>query len=392
MEHSNKKTSSAFTIVELLIVIVVIGILAAITIVAFNGIQDRARKAIIDTDLAGVQKSLIVYQVDNSGNYPATIAAANFKTSTNTALQYSVDNTVTPKTYCVTAINTGKAYYVSSTIAIPTSGACTGHSLPGAVSCAAGYIAVPGNSTFGTSDFCVMKYEAKNSSGSAVSEAAGLPWGSISQTSAISTATSTCSGCHLITEMEWMTIANNVLGVASNWTGGSVGTGMIYRGHSDSAPYSRIAADASDANGYANTGDTTGNQRRTLTLSNGEVIWDLSGNAYEWTSGTVAANTHPGLTSDFSMGWKEYTEPSLIWRGLAANTRPVNVFSGAATWDSSKGIGALNSNYGDTALKAVFRGGSYASIQYAGVLSVSLGSFPSTTSADIGFRITRAPN
>lgn len=34
-----------FTIVELLIVIVVIGILAAITIVAYNGIQDRARMA-----------------------------------------------------------------------------------------------------------------------------------------------------------------------------------------------------------------------------------------------------------------------------------------------------------------------------------------------------------
>lgn len=38
-----KKTSSGFTVVELLIVIVVIGILAAITIVAYNGIQNRAK-------------------------------------------------------------------------------------------------------------------------------------------------------------------------------------------------------------------------------------------------------------------------------------------------------------------------------------------------------------
>ncbi len=37
-----KKNASGFTIVELLIVIVVIGILAAITIVAYNGIQTRA--------------------------------------------------------------------------------------------------------------------------------------------------------------------------------------------------------------------------------------------------------------------------------------------------------------------------------------------------------------
>jgi len=39
------KKNQAFTIVELLIVIVVIGILAAITIVAFNGVQERARMA-----------------------------------------------------------------------------------------------------------------------------------------------------------------------------------------------------------------------------------------------------------------------------------------------------------------------------------------------------------
>jgi len=37
-----KKRQGGFTIVELLIVIVVIGILAAITIVAFNGVQNRA--------------------------------------------------------------------------------------------------------------------------------------------------------------------------------------------------------------------------------------------------------------------------------------------------------------------------------------------------------------
>lgn len=42
MKYYNNK-SPGFTIVELLIVIVVIGILAAMTIVAFNGIQERAR-------------------------------------------------------------------------------------------------------------------------------------------------------------------------------------------------------------------------------------------------------------------------------------------------------------------------------------------------------------
>ena len=38
------------------------------------------------------------------------------------------------------------------------------------------WVLVPGDPDYGTSDFCVMKYEAKNNSGSPVSEAAGSPW------------------------------------------------------------------------------------------------------------------------------------------------------------------------------------------------------------------------
>lgn len=60
---------AGFTIVELLIVIVVIGILAAITIVAYNGIQGRARDAKRHTDLAAIQQGLELYYIDNGG-YP----------------------------------------------------------------------------------------------------------------------------------------------------------------------------------------------------------------------------------------------------------------------------------------------------------------------------------
>lgn len=47
-----------FTIVELLIVIVVIGILAAITVVAFNGVQDRAKQAKISSDLGQLDRAI----------------------------------------------------------------------------------------------------------------------------------------------------------------------------------------------------------------------------------------------------------------------------------------------------------------------------------------------
>ncbi|MCA9336234.1 prepilin-type N-terminal cleavage/methylation domain-containing protein, partial [Candidatus Saccharibacteria bacterium] len=46
-----KHRLSGFTIVELLIVIVVLAILAAITIVAYNGIQQRSRDSIRKSDL-----------------------------------------------------------------------------------------------------------------------------------------------------------------------------------------------------------------------------------------------------------------------------------------------------------------------------------------------------
>lgn len=58
---------NGFTIVELLIVIVVIGILASITIVAYNGIQVRARDSKRAQDHATIQKMLHAYSAVNGG-------------------------------------------------------------------------------------------------------------------------------------------------------------------------------------------------------------------------------------------------------------------------------------------------------------------------------------
>jgi len=66
------KTKSGFTIVELLIVIVVIGILAAITAVAYNGVQSRARDAQRLSDMNRLQKSVELYYAEN-GFYPLCV-------------------------------------------------------------------------------------------------------------------------------------------------------------------------------------------------------------------------------------------------------------------------------------------------------------------------------
>lgn len=62
---------NGFTIVELLIVIVVIGILAAITLVAYNGIQQRSRNTQVITGVEAYYKALRSYHAVN-GSYPTT--------------------------------------------------------------------------------------------------------------------------------------------------------------------------------------------------------------------------------------------------------------------------------------------------------------------------------
>lgn len=61
--------SSAFTIVELLIVIVVIGILAAISIVSYTGVQNKSIAATLQSDLVSASRQLRLYYVDH-GTYP----------------------------------------------------------------------------------------------------------------------------------------------------------------------------------------------------------------------------------------------------------------------------------------------------------------------------------
>lgn len=89
--QTTKNSSRGFTIVELLIVIVVIGILAAITIVAYSGIQSRARDSDRKSDLASIVKVMNLYVVEN-GASPASASGCYVVRSWNGSFCEDFDN------------------------------------------------------------------------------------------------------------------------------------------------------------------------------------------------------------------------------------------------------------------------------------------------------------
>jgi len=87
------KKDHGFTIVELLIVIVVIAILAAITIVAYNGVQNRARDTNNKTDAVSLVKVAEAVNAD-LGAYPQGATTAALKTAFNAGTTAQIPNGV----------------------------------------------------------------------------------------------------------------------------------------------------------------------------------------------------------------------------------------------------------------------------------------------------------
>jgi prepilin-type N-terminal cleavage/methylation domain-containing protein len=115
------KKDRGFTIVELLIVIVVIGILAAITIVAYNGVQNRARTTQNDTNAREIANKAEAYAADNNGTYPTVAnltgaaAGTSYQLSTTAAgVIQSAAPTSTTQTKVQYLLCTGNGFKVQA--------------------------------------------------------------------------------------------------------------------------------------------------------------------------------------------------------------------------------------------------------------------------------------
>lgn len=129
-QQSNKQTPTGFTIVELLIVIVIIAILAAITIIAFNQMRIRAADSALASDLMSAAKSIELTKAQ-LGNYPASLDDLTYNKdsiqNSKTSWQYSITGSGSTQGFCLTGTMDSRTKNITSGGTTAVNGVCAGH-------------------------------------------------------------------------------------------------------------------------------------------------------------------------------------------------------------------------------------------------------------------------
>jgi prepilin-type N-terminal cleavage/methylation domain-containing protein len=117
-----KNKQTGFTIIEVLIVVIVIGILATIVVVAYNGIQNSSRESRVVNELTQIAKKLeTTKSLATNVRYPDTLSAVGVGT-TGVNLTYSV--AALGKGYCLIAKDNGVVYSITQASQAPVKGSC----------------------------------------------------------------------------------------------------------------------------------------------------------------------------------------------------------------------------------------------------------------------------
>jgi Right handed beta helix region len=278
------------------------------------------------------------------------------------------------------------------------------------------WITVPADPSIGTPAFAVMTYEARRVSDRPFSQSGGVPWVNISRDDASASCEDRGPEYHLVTQLEALAISRNIERTAINdldplnssvlfANGSTENEGGVSADDSPVVSSCNLSVSLSDpqnalsptcqlrASGYVGTGGSWGNQSwllRTHVLSDGEVIWDWAGNAWEWISascmrnnGSGCDNCYYGVTSD-PMDWSNASIGSFE-RGVAG---PSNAVFGVVN-----GVGSYTGCLAD--YDSLVRGGYNLTSAYPYVLSgdgiyaLNMGLAPSDSRPYLGFRCVR---
>jgi type II secretory pathway pseudopilin PulG len=461
-----KRTRKGFTLIELL---VTTAIIIGIGVIALVGLSGRKGSNDLLTTGAKITTLLRQAQSDSVAQEGGNQWGVYFSNATNTAPFYALYSSSTYSTSTTVA-----AYplppsvgYLASVIPSGSSTSVSFSQISGADATSQNivlylknsptteyYIAihpsglvdnvppdwvlVPGNGTYGTSNFFAMKYDAvcANASGTGLNVPADgngynnggytvnsnnctaangrqvaslpsvIPIVDVSHLQAVSYCSSI--GAHLLTNDEFMTIANNIANQPANWTGGAVGSGSLYIGNVYNS--SEYAADPNDANGYSNgsggtmattTALVAGDLRRTFYLSNGSVLWDMTGNLWQHVQRSVnnvgdAQNTMtlPGCTNG-TAAWEvcQYgTSTTPYVSTYSSDVTALMINPSNSSWNSSQEMGWVytygsSTNLGDTIfIRGAFWGGYFDQ----GLFFLNLSWVATSTDTGLGFRCAMA--
>ena len=291
--------------------------------------------------------------------------------------------------------------------------------------CMTNFVYVQGSSELGSASegFCVSKFEMramevsseqvlKNSNNAGVpidpslylpkSSSEGIPWVRVTLNEAISECESL--GMHLMTNAQWQTMSRELESNSNNHI-----NNRYFSGHSDSIINSsencpngdpvrydnkKILSACDGTNPYIGTGNSVDQpmgsgkeQRRTMYLSSGEVIWDVSGNVREWVSLDDNLLTYLGPSSTGTYDIASSTVKDTFNGDLDLKYSFISPSSTTLN-DAINNVGLFYLSSGNRSGKAISRGANFDIQNGAGIFAGDADTGPNYRSSSAGFRCT----
>lgn len=314
------------------------------------------------------------------------------------------------------------------------------------IECPNNFIPVISNLKAGTTDdFCIAKYEMKikgmddgdviyDEEYIAESRASGTPWKNINLIQAKSECQELGKRYDLPSNEEWMTVAYSIESTPSNWNDNKthfIGTtnSKLNIGHSCrkgimGIDCRKIAETTENGRGIAYSGEglAAGNDdndacfgyvkgdnesekpicdantwnlfRRTHKLNNDEIIWDFSGNVWEWVDWYIPlAKDRARIDGDINGDFLEINDPEPTEIMIESSYKSLNKDLKSTKLNQNR-LGRYHPTIVNNNAGAAMRGGNYMQGEYNnGIYALGMGYSPNTNHliCEVGFRCVYRP-